>query len=620
MKIIEIVNNWNKSEECFYDIQKLIQSKKFNEMLETWSDFSKDFTHGNSFDFGDFDKCLSLTFANIQPQHCLIQYEYKPTSNHTIILVPPKVTFLNYNLKHMDKRFVGSICIPKSCTAGNVREIMKEMFKESEFIQTQDYDQSDYCLHKNKSFKFDELRIISIVCLIILPMLVIIGTILTNLRSTSTTIKIFQCFSLLTNFKTFKDFSTTKSTITCINGMKALSTITIFFFHSFLIRISFAFSDGKILYVLFNENSLTYGISCFVIALDSFFIISGVLIGRSLINSKNLNFWKFFVQRYMRLTFLTLFLICYNAVSYSLAKLEPKPYMHLDFAIIDDCKENWWTTVLNIQTFVNPKHMCVGQSWYAAVLFNLIISAAIIHMILEKINKSTAFLCHAMILFCGFLIHFYVFITRETFLGENLGRVNDISEDILKNSYYSITTRIFPFFSGIFLAHLLDDSNNFVLFKNEKIKNVFIKTLYFLSIGFYFSIIYILFFIITGRFTKFYAILINIFWIVTTNILIYACHKGFGGMTNYFFSMKIWIPISKMALTIYLVAPCYQGISTLIRTTPFDKLTGIGLIYGFFFDVLIVALPVLIIYLSVECSILNLSNLITGKNQEKLKN
>jgi hypothetical protein len=72
---------------------------------------------------------------------------------------------------------------------------------------------------------------------------------------------------------------------------------------------------------------------------------------------------------------------------------------------------------------------------------------------------------------------------------------------------------------------------------------------------------------------KYVAITFGILYILATNIVIYACHKGYGGYINEFLSLKFWIPLSKMALSIYLVSMCHQGAMTMIRTTPHTTVT-----------------------------------------------
>jgi hypothetical protein len=131
-------------------------------VAETWSDFSKQHLYGNSFDFGEFKACLAFKHENIQPQHCLIQYHYTPSSNRSVVSVIPEITPSNVYWKKMNERFGGAICVPDSCTASDVRNLMKVVLSDSDYEQTDDYEQSRFCQsNKKKEFEFDTLRVTS---------------------------------------------------------------------------------------------------------------------------------------------------------------------------------------------------------------------------------------------------------------------------------------------------------------------------------------------------------------------------------------------------------------------------------------------------------------------------
>jgi hypothetical protein len=62
----------------------------------------------------------------------------------------------------MKMRFGGAICISDSCTADDVRDLVSEVFADSDFEQTYDYDQSKLCQsNKKKEFELDTLRVTS---------------------------------------------------------------------------------------------------------------------------------------------------------------------------------------------------------------------------------------------------------------------------------------------------------------------------------------------------------------------------------------------------------------------------------------------------------------------------
>jgi peptidoglycan/LPS O-acetylase OafA/YrhL len=148
-----------------------------------------------------------------------------------------------------------------------------------------------------------------------------------------------------------------------LNGIKAISSIGVFFGHSFGVRVFFPYRDGSVIKAAVVESNVSRPFHSCMMLMETFFIISGVLVSRSLARSENFSFWRLFVQRYMRLTLPSLVLICCSAFGYTLLKLSPWPYAYIDHTVIDDCKNYWWTTALNIQTLVNPKNMVRIESF-----------------------------------------------------------------------------------------------------------------------------------------------------------------------------------------------------------------------------------------------------------------
>ncbi|KAG5680046.1 hypothetical protein PVAND_009577 [Polypedilum vanderplanki] len=604
LKFLKTFKKWNNDYTCFDDIRKLLQANRFDEMLDSWSNFTQMYHFGNSIDFGEFDKCLNFKHEKIQPQYCLIQYQYKKSLNRKIISVPPKKTPLNKNWNHLDNRFGGAICIPSSCRVQNVKDIMKEVFNGSDFVQTNDYDQTEFCEQTEINPKIDSFLIVSAACLLIIIIFVIVGTFITHVPSVSFYIKFFQCFSMKRNFKSLMTFPDNVSQISCLNGIKAISTIGIFFMHSNLFRMVFPFKDGYKLSVLTKIKYSDFVISLLIL-MDTFLIVSGMLVARTLIRSEKISLWKFYFQRYMRLTSLVFVLICYAAINIFVFQMFPKPYFHLEH-MMNDCKIYGWTTMLHIQTFVNPMSMCIPHAWYVSVLFQLIIIAPLIHLALKKQKDFVKILCYGIIILIGLLLRLIIFIPRKTYFDSETGVVIEMNNEIVAYTYFTPFIRVISFFSGVLLAHILEQDNKNNLFSNDKINKFILKC------GFYISIIAIVTYIFVYPLEKKLTIMYGIVWIIATNFVIFVCCKGQGGIVNNFLSMKLWMPISKMGLTIYLTSPFFQGLLIITKTQPWISLEAFDIIIGFLCDAAIASLPVIFIYISIECSFTNLGKLLTN--------
>jgi peptidoglycan/LPS O-acetylase OafA/YrhL len=186
--------------------------------------------------------------------------------------------------------------------------------------------------------------------------LVAAGTFFTSLKSQSTFVNYLQCFSLSRNFKSLTNLSTDKSTIGCMNGIKVLATAAITYFHYFMLRMAYPFKDSSESYGIINE-SLYYTFSMsFAVYIEAFFIMSGLLLGRSLKNGEKIDFWKMLLQRYMRLTPSVFVLILMLGISVTFVSNGQAPYLFPKTAI-----ENWYnygyTTLLHLEIYTNPKNM-----------------------------------------------------------------------------------------------------------------------------------------------------------------------------------------------------------------------------------------------------------------------
>lgn len=84
-------------------------------MLSSYANFDKTYFYGNTFDFGDFDRCLNInelllgkTDNNasdvIKGKHCMVQYL---TRRRDVIAIPPCKVLMNHNIR---KKFINQLC------------------------------------------------------------------------------------------------------------------------------------------------------------------------------------------------------------------------------------------------------------------------------------------------------------------------------------------------------------------------------------------------------------------------------------------------------------------------------------------------------------------------------
>lgn len=257
-------------------------------MLDSWSNFQAEFSHGNTFDFGNFSQCINIHHDSpvaglINGQYCMVQFY--SLSNQTIPEGSDN-SFYNFGWKNQNTRFSGAICIPSTCSPNFIEAIVKEIFYGTDLVLAADYNQTDFC--KTANYHKDAARawIVFTSFTTVLITLVVFQTtydifVRKKLKKKPNTN--FTIFSIYTNaltlFKTNSGSST--NVVECIDGIKVLSTLAIIGFHSsyhmklFPLVSSQQISEWEVSFTSF----LTFGCHYFV---ESFFVISGFLIARSI--------------------------------------------------------------------------------------------------------------------------------------------------------------------------------------------------------------------------------------------------------------------------------------------------------------------------------------------------
>lgn len=113
------------------------------------SEFSGNLFYGNSFKFGNIEKCLKTshesTDENLKPlkgKLCFIQFF---PSSRSLISTPPLKSYVNVEWQKMDTRAAGTLCVPASCNATVVMKLMTRIFIGTNLTIAKDYNQEKVC-------------------------------------------------------------------------------------------------------------------------------------------------------------------------------------------------------------------------------------------------------------------------------------------------------------------------------------------------------------------------------------------------------------------------------------------------------------------------------------------
>uniref|UniRef100_A0A6P7FQC7 Nose resistant to fluoxetine protein 6-like n=1 Tax=Diabrotica virgifera virgifera TaxID=50390 RepID=A0A6P7FQC7_DIAVI len=320
---------------------------------------------------------------------------------------------------------------------------------------------------------------------------------------------------------------------------------------------------------------------------DTFFLISGLLVTYGLLN--NLNTGKKFnpvfmvVARYLRLTPLYAFCIFYQATLLYHMGNGPlwEPVLGQER---EDCRKNWWTGILYVSNLIDSEHMCMVQSWYLACDFHFFLLALVLIYILHKNTRCgilVTILCMLATIYTTFsIIYVYQRPAFLRFLPKFLENPKGSYDYNL--SYIKSYTRGLPYFIGIIAGYI------YIKYKTKD---------YEISQGRYYGILVIAssliaILIFSGKVfynpyhkynvleASIYGSVHRLLWAVGNLAFLYGISFGPEGLLYKFFSWTIFVPLSKLTYGAFLVQISFQirDIGLSVNPKKFDVFNVLGLI------------------------------------------
>ncbi|KAL7050613.1 hypothetical protein ACKWTF_004147 [Chironomus riparius] len=360
-------------------------------MRSSFSNFDKKFVYGNSYDFGDFDSCIStkVDALNVVGKHCMIKFQSKD-----VIGVNPPSSLRNLKWKNIDVSFGGAVCVPNECGKDAIKYITDQLFNGTTLTLSTDYEQEDFCqVEKSINIKFGDYLLISLILLYILTIFYI--TWRTKGRKSNT--DLLSSFSLTSSLKSL--FEVESSSFYFLKPIRAILYMGLVQFHSVFVRAYFPLSNSEKM-LKFEEGSYSKIVSTFPFALTGFFVISSVLTTKKmleLLDKKSFNFFVMLIDRYTRIVIVVAALVFVNIFVNGL-ELYQAPYYFPDQAS-KECREYWWTTLLLIQNYYHPttSQMCLPQCWFLSANFQFFLLTPLVIYPIWRWKKSVFFIIPALL-------------------------------------------------------------------------------------------------------------------------------------------------------------------------------------------------------------------------------
>ncbi|KAL1509192.1 hypothetical protein ABEB36_003966 [Hypothenemus hampei] len=368
---------------------------------------------------------------------------------------------------------------------------------------------------------------------------------------------ILVAFSVYTNGKKLFNYQQSKSELSCLNGIRVLSMLWVIVGHCFSVTITGPVSNGlDVLEYIDTTKSMIFASA--VHSVDSFLMVTGLLVVYTYKKSKHLgirfNLFQFYLHRYLRLTpaYLAVILVSMALLQY----MGSGPHWSFIVNYFQNfCEENWWSSLLYLQNYINVDQWCVGQTWYLNIDWQLYLCAPIfLYTLSWKPTIGKSLLGLALITFI--VVPFYItWINRLPALITNL--YGDIGN--YQTKYYLRThTRASPWFVGALYGYVIAE----VKFGNSarymKLNKLIIYVLWIVAL----TVIPLCIFL--GHDTlrsetyhkyanAFYNALVRPTWALCIGWVAFACSTGYGGFVNTFLSLPIFQILNKFTYSIYLL-------------------------------------------------------------------
>ncbi|KAJ3643262.1 hypothetical protein Zmor_025986 [Zophobas morio] len=321
---------------------------------------------GNLVEFGSFKECIHIKYGEIKGKHCLLKI------TPTLDLIKQILAFRNVTERRFPKVrliveksvLLWSICVPDSCPKNDIlRHFNKTFIEMSEGLNLVVSLQDEHCVTLDSERKMGLEQYISLSILTVFVVTVGVSTLLEAVLPSKNTL--IASFSASSNYQKITA-RRTKNDLDCLHGLRFLSTCYVVVGHRYLMAMFSPVINGlEILdWVLNYSSTIIIGGT---ICVDTFFMLSGLLVSISFFDhvarNGTFNIFTFYLYRYFRITPTLGIVVLIYATLIQFFGSGPLWY-DTCVAHLRPCRYYWWSTLLHVQSYVNPGALCILQTWY----------------------------------------------------------------------------------------------------------------------------------------------------------------------------------------------------------------------------------------------------------------
>ena len=555
--------------------------------LDSFGKVGAGYLQGNTFALGDYDECFSLSDS----QYCLTDL---------IVLTPLEARYILYGL-----------CLPQSCSEHDIYSLVNFTNSQLEAKGVAFQIQITNCESETKlPHNAGSIVVIIIWCLFVAMVVTATGVhfisktlkyekdkssahtkqskivvmdteVVTRpirkkkKKLSETLLSFLFAFSVYETIpKIFAIKKQPPCAITCLHGIRVITITWVILGHTNLWSLFFISNPQS--YLRNQASKFAYrAIPGGEFSVDSFFLMSGLLttylslryMARKQRGCK-FPFLIYFLHRFLRITPIYAFvLFSYWFLTVHLANgpiwrriIGPESNFY------ESCNQYWWTNLLYINN-IYPRHhlnICMPWSWFLANDMQFYILAPLIIIPLYYLYPLGLSLIAVLL-----PINFAIIggISGGYDISVNVAKIEELSMAYTQNElakhnltddiYTKPWTRVGPYLIGILIGFILYKQIR-PNFSRRRYTQIFYMSLWIIASILCFMTVYGL----SGRFGGgdfnrsediAYLMFSRTAWAIAVAIIVYVCHNGHGWIINNFLSMKVWIPLSRLTYTTYLI-------------------------------------------------------------------
>ncbi|XP_071057342.1 nose resistant to fluoxetine protein 6-like [Onthophagus taurus] len=591
-------------------------------MFDSSSKFQPGVLSGNLMDFGAFRECLKIKantqYGQLAGQHCTIKIQ--PTEN----IVKKVVMFRGLSEMRYDKikalvdgaSIYWSVCIPDSCPIEDILKHFTKLIKTfGEGLDLEITLNEDDCSSIKNEPKFGRNQYIFSGVLLSIILICLISTIIdvVHRRKNPEKKTLFRIFSLYSNSLYIFNYNNNNPTgFNCIDGIRYLSISYVVVGHRFMMTMFVPSVNALDLidWLLRYRSTIIIGGT---VSVDTFFMISGMLLTYHSMNhlSKNngkLNWFFLNLYRFMRLTPPLAFIVITHITLIQFLGSGPL-WKHSIKTLQLPCKYFWWSTLLHIQNYINPSHLCLVQAWYLTNDFLYYLFAPFLIYPLWKWNYF-GWIIWGIAYILSVAINFYYAWINKYGAGKLVSNTL-LVEDYFTKHYVVPHIRASTYILGIGLGAI------FHFTRDKKIKMNAVTV----TVGWMWCFILIITTTIGNHFFQLedheynrleassFISLSRSGWTFGVMWIVWACKHGYGGPINYFLAHPIFQVLGKLTYSVFLLHLSIQFLDNGALKLPI-YFSDFSLYYKVIGDLVLVTFFAVFYALIFECPFVRLARML----------